>query len=63
MHFLNHLASHDAHWVLEFRFSGSSTIPAFMAGLWKLARRGKGGEKMGLKRKITVAMVDGSGIA
>lgn len=47
VHFLNHLASHNAHWVLEFRFSGSSIIPTFMAWLWKLARGGKGGKKWG----------------
>lgn len=60
MHFLNHLASHDAHWVLEFRFSGSSIIPVFMAGLWKLARGGKGG-KNAVERKDLVALVGGSG--
>lgn len=57
VHFLNHLASHDAHWVLEFRFSGSSTIPAFMAGLWKLARGGKGRRNMGLKGRIALAVM------
>lgn len=52
VHFLNHWSSHDVHWVLEFRFSASSLIPAFMAGLWKLARGAKGGRKGGWKEGL-----------
>lgn len=45
VHFLNHLASHDAHWVLEFRFLVAVQFPLSWLGCGSLLEEEKEGKK------------------